>query len=90
MPKYSDNRNRQPHNAAASSIPAYTEPEVRRWPHPVCGTVPASETDSCLHYMHCALVYQNQLLAEIKTLLEHLCIDGNSSAVSSPQSPVEK
>ena len=30
MPKYSDNRNRQPHTAAASSIPAYTEPEVRR------------------------------------------------------------
>jgi len=40
--------------------------------------------------MHCALVYQNQLLAEIKTLLEHLCIDENSSVVSSPQSPVEK
>ena len=90
MPKHSDDRSIQPHAAAALVMPAYSEPEVRRWPHPVCGTAPVSETGSCLHYIHCALVYQNQLLAEIKTLLEHLCTNESSSTASSPQPPVEK
>ena len=54
--------------------PSYTEPEVRRWPHP------PEEDAACLpplpepalHYIRCALSYQNQLLADIKALLEQL------------------
>jgi len=61
----------------------FTEPEVRRWPHPIGGTVPADihssasgvQTEVSLYYIHCALSYQNQLLAEIKTLLEQLTLD---------------
>ena len=53
------------------------EPPVRRWPHPVSGPVPISirEADPAFHYIRCALSYQNQLLAEIKTLLETLTAD---------------
>lgn len=61
----------------AAGLPAVSEPPVRRWPHPVDGTssgqLPASaQTDSTLHYIRCALSYQNQLLADIKALLEQL------------------
>lgn len=64
------------------------EPEVRRWPHPVGGAerpLPASarETDAALYYIHCALSYQNQLLADIKTLLEQISVEMD-------QSPEEK
>ena len=84
-------RDQSSHPQSAASPPmVYPEPEVRRWPHPICGTVPPSEPDSCLHYVHCTLVYQNQLLAEIKTLLEQLCIDNVSTADSSPQTSAEK
>ena len=60
--------------------PASREPEVRRWPHPVGGTerpLPASarEVDAALYYIHCALSYQNQLLADIKSLLEQLSVE---------------
>ena len=45
-----------------------TEPPVRRWPgeipDPVRNDLPV------LHYLRCSLSYQNQLLAEIKTLLQ--------------------
>ncbi len=56
------------------------EPEVRRWPHPVAGAerpLPASarETDAALYYIHCALSYQNQLLADIKALLEQVSVE---------------
>lgn len=63
------------------SPPAFSEPEVHRWPHPVEGAAGAPSSvrqpsirssDSALYYIHCALSYQNQLLAEIKTLLEGL------------------
>ena len=49
-----------------AAVPATPEPPVRRWPHPVEGVDPA------LHYIRCALSYQNQLLADIKTLLQQL------------------
>ena len=48
------------------------EPPVRRWPHPVEGVEPAQDLDPALHYIRCALSYQNQLLADIKTLLQQL------------------
>lgn len=62
--------------------PTFTEPEVRRWPHPVDGVSPADirpaasagQTDVSLYYIHCALSYQNQLLSEIKSLLEQLIL----------------
>ena len=57
---------------------AFTEPEVRRWPPPVEGTPPAENLsqkppgDGMLHYIRCALSYQNQTLADIKALLEQI------------------
>ena len=33
------------------------------------------QTDPALYYIHCALSYQNQLLADIKSLLEQLTAD---------------
>ncbi len=56
--------------AAPPGTPIYTEPEVRRWPHPLEDPAPAPEP--AMHYIRCALSYQNQLLADIKTLLEQL------------------
>lgn len=67
-----------PAQQAAPGTPTFTEPEVRRWPHPVDGTPPFRQalfgqpTDALLHYIQCALSYQNQLLADIKALLEQL------------------
>ena len=66
----------------ASGTPAFSEPEVRRWPHPVDGVSPADirpaasvgQTEVSLYYIHCALSYQNQLLSEIKSLLEQLTL----------------
>ena len=68
-----------PSKAAGS---AFTEPEMRRWPHPVDGVSPADtrpaasvgQTDVSLYYIHCALSYQNQLLSEIKSTLELLVL----------------
>ena len=66
------NRRQQVRTVAArqSTPPVFTEPAVRRWPHPVDGTDPLQTGDPALHYIRCALSYQNQLLAEIKALLE--------------------
>ena len=61
------------------SAPSSGEPVMRRWPHPVEGTEPAAQTGPALHYVHCALSYQNQLLADIKTLLEQLIADDASN-----------
>ncbi|MCI9649357.1 hypothetical protein [Oscillibacter sp.] len=57
---------------AVSGVPTTPEPPVRRWPHPVDGTEPLQQADSALHFVHCALSYQNELLADIKALLERI------------------
>ena len=78
----------------SATVSAFTEPEVRRWPHPVDGVAPEPRrsgargrqesagwpaggggTDPALYYIHCALSYQNQLLADIKALLEQMAAD---------------
>lgn len=61
-----------PAQTAPAGVPTTPEPPVRRWPHPVDGSEPARQTDPTLHFIRCALSYQNQLLADIKTLLERL------------------
>ena len=62
----------QPVSSGPAQTPAPTEPPVRRWPHPVDGAEPPADPDPALHYIRCALSYQNQLLADIKTLLLQL------------------
>ena len=52
--------------------PAAQEPPVRRWPHPVGCQEPPLPPEPTLHYIRCALSYQNQLLSEIKTLLQQM------------------
>lgn len=82
MANRSGGRGRPSRAVRPAGTPAYTEPEVRRWPHPIEGsgpsvrqTAPAGQTDTALYYIHCALSYQNQLLADIKSLLEQLAAD---------------
>ena len=58
-------------NQAQRGSPA-AEPVVHRWPHPVAGSAPAEPVDPTLHYIRCSLSYQNQLLADIKALLQQL------------------
>lgn len=48
------------------------DPDVRRWPHPVNGWAPGQDAEPMIHYLRCALAYQNQMLADIKALLERL------------------
>ncbi|MGO5049914.1 hypothetical protein [Dysosmobacter sp. Sow4_B12] len=60
---------------AADPPPVPQEPPVRRWPHPVNGMEPARAADPMLHYIRCALSYQNQQLADIKALLQQLVVD---------------
>ena len=47
------------------------EPVMRRWPHPT-RLDPIQCEDAFLRYVRCALSYQNQMLADIKTLLEQI------------------
>lgn len=64
---------RPPAGGWEPGVPVYAEPEVRRWPHPVGEGIPAvQQPEPTLHYIRCALSYQNQLLADIKTLLEQM------------------
>ena len=76
----------RPGSARPSGMPAFQEPEVRRWPHPVdASQTPAGarasraaaqgQIEAGLYYIHCALSYQNQLLADMKVLLEQLAAD---------------
>lgn len=58
--------------AGSSGVPTTPEPPVRRWPHPVDGTEPLQQAEPTLHFVHCALSYQNELLADIKALLERI------------------
>ena len=69
--------------APRESSTAFSEPEVRRWPHPVGTTEPAISSDTALYYIRCALSYQNQLLADIKSQLEKI-------AAAPPSDPTEK
>lgn len=57
---------------AAIQAPVTPEPEVHRWPHPIPQPFTPVSTESTLHYIRCALSYQNELLNEIKSLLEQL------------------
>ena len=57
---------------SAAAGPTTPEPPVRRWPHPVNGAELSREQDSISHYICCALSYQNQLLADIKSLLQQI------------------
>jgi len=77
--------------AKQPGTPSFTEPEVRRWPHPVEGVEPTEPRRAAgqaeLYYIHCALSYQNQLLADIKSLLEKLAADRSAADDSRPPSP---
>lgn len=46
------------------------EPALRRWPHPIQQGV--QDPEPMLHYIRCALSYQNQQLADIKALLQQV------------------
>jgi hypothetical protein len=69
--------------APQESSTAFSEPEVRRWPHPVGVAEPAVSSDTALYYIRCALSYQNQLLADIKSQLEKI-------TAFPPSNPTEK
>ena len=66
---------RRPPVSPAPALPApRPEPEMKRWPHPV-PCAPEAECPNltaALHFIHCSLSYQNQLLSEIRALLEGL------------------
>ncbi|BAK97974.1 hypothetical protein OBV_07760 [Oscillibacter valericigenes Sjm18-20] len=62
---------------------AASEPEVRRWPHPIQQTYVQAPTEATLHYICCALSYQNELLSEIKTLLEQIAADQSNREAQS-------
>lgn len=75
-------RQTQTAQSTQAASPA-AEPAMRRWPHPVVTTSP--QEDATLHYIYCALSYQNQLLADIKVLLERMAnqVAGGTSATGS-------
>lgn len=64
-----------PQTSPSPVEPTTSEPPVRRWPHPVTGVESRMAPDPTLHYIRCALSYQNQLLADIKALLQQLVED---------------
>lgn len=70
--------------------PSYLEPEVRRWPHPLEDPAPSPAPEPALHYIRCALSYQNQLLADIKTLLEQLAADRTAVEAANPEDNLSK
>jgi hypothetical protein len=78
------NHSRGQDGAQTPGTPVFTEPEVHRWPHPV---ELASErtTEPTLQYIQCALSYQNQLLAEIKSLLEELAVEAAETNTNTNQ-----
>lgn len=57
---------------------AFREPSVRVWPHSTDAGPLSAEQDAGLHFFRCSLSYQNQTLAEIKTLLEQLTQERDS------------
>ena len=52
---------------APAQVPEWKEPQMRRWRHPV-----SVEEEPAWQYLCQAVGYQNQLLSEIKVLLEKL------------------
>lgn len=69
------NRSNRCRSARVAVSSAASEPEVRRWPHPIPQPCVSAPTETTLHYICCALSYQNELLSEIKTLLEQIATD---------------
>jgi len=86
MANCSRGRGRTIRPAESQSSPASTpsEPVMRRWPHPVEGAEIAPEADADLYYIRCALSYQNQLLADIKALLQQLATLCENTAAEEP------
>ena len=80
--------NRRPQDRAASppvSVPPPSqakpsaplprqEPVMRRWPRPA-QQLPTAEEDPMQRYIRCSLSYQNQMLADIKALLERIALN---------------
>ena len=67
------NCRKEPSAPPETATPAVCpEPEMRRWPHPVTCAPEPPDLPAALHYIHCSLSYQNQLLSEIRALLETL------------------
>ena len=67
--------------SGASGPSAMPEPPVRRWSHPVDGIDPSQYTNlnrqlhPSLNYSQYALSYPNQMLADIKALLQQIVLD---------------
>lgn len=74
----------------APGTPSYIEPEVRRWPHPLEDPAPSPAPEPALHYIRCALSYQNQLLADIKALLERLDTERTAAEPANPEDNLSK
>lgn len=56
------------------------EPVMNRYPHPVVTQRPLPTPDVAdLHFLRCTLAYQNQLLADMKTLLQTLVQQGDDT-----------
>lgn len=77
------NRSNRCRTARAVVSAAASEPEVRRWPHPIPQPYVQEPTETTLHYICCALSYQNELLSEIKTLLEQIAADQSNGEAQS-------
>lgn len=73
-------RQARPPQQTQTNSASHTEPVMRRWPHPVVTASP--QEDATLHYITCALSYQNQLLADIKVLLERMANETAGSGTS--------
>lgn len=57
---------------------SFREVEMRRWPHPVRPLREEEDLAGALHYIHCTLAYQNQLLADMKALLQTIARETES------------
>lgn len=79
MAKHNYTQNSGKRTASSTRPPlSHPEPEVRRWPHPIHGIQPAAQQENPLHYIRCSLAYQNQLLADIKSLLQCMTVNAAS------------
>lgn len=63
--------------------PIFQEPPVRRWNQAAEAAVPRE--DATLGYIRCAIAYQNQLLTEIRTLLEQIEHNTEPSSAASEE-----